>query len=115
VFMNPKNKIFIITKDISKIDLNELRINSLGMYFGVLYENTIRLSIEGSEIVGKTAKKNFLELNDRDADLWMSGQDFEIDSNLSGFIIIKHNNYFLGCGKMVSGKLYNYVPKERRA
>ena len=64
VFMNPKNKIFILNKDVSKIDLDKLRVNSLGLYFGVKYENEIRLSIEGSEIIGKIAKKKVLELAD---------------------------------------------------
>ena len=46
IFMNPKNKIFILNKEVSLIDLDQLRINSLGLYFGVEYENSIRLSIE---------------------------------------------------------------------
>lgn len=113
-FINPKNKIFIISNDFSKIDINQLRINSLGLYFGELYNNELRLSIEGSQIIGKTAKKNILELNDEQSKLWMSGQDIEIKTQLNGFILIKNNNDFLGCGKVINNKLLNYVPKERR-
>lgn len=114
VFINPKNKIFILNKDVSMISLDELRINSLGLYFGVEYENSIRLTIESSELIGKTAKKNVLVLDDEQAKWWLSGQDFDVDSNLNGFVIIKNNNEFLGCGKVAGKKLYNYVPKERR-
>jgi len=115
VFMNPKNKIFILNKDVSEINLEKLRVNSLGLYFGVKYENEIRLSIEGSEILGKIAKKNILELSNNEAKKWLAGEDFEVNSDLNGFIIIKNNEDFLGCGKIINKKLYNYVPKERRA
>ena len=115
VFMNQKNKLFILNKDVSKIDLEKLRVNSLGLYFGVKYDNEIRLSIEGSEIIGMIAKKNVLELTEIEAEKWMSGEDFEVDSNLSGFVIIKNKTDFLGCGKISNKKLFNYVPKERRS
>ena len=114
VFMNPKNKIFILNKDVSKIDLDELRINSLGLYFGEINRGELRLSIEGSQIIGKIAKKNVLELDDDQAEKWMSGEDFDINSHLRGFVIIKNKDDFLGCGRIVNKKLLNYVPKERR-
>ena len=66
-------------------------------------------------LVGKTAKKNVLELNDKQSKYWLSGQDFEVESDLKGFVLIKNKNEFLGCGKIVNKKLYNYVPKERRS
>jgi NOL1/NOP2/fmu family ribosome biogenesis protein len=115
VFINPKNKIYILNKDVSLIDLEELRVNSLGMYFAIIYdEKYIRLSIEGSQLIGHLAKKNVLELNNEDAHKWMSGEDFELDTELQGFVIIKHENDYLGCGKVFNKKLYNYVQKERR-
>ena len=82
VFMNEKNKLFIMTKDISKIDLNELRINSLGMYFGEVNRGELRLSIEGSQMLGKSAKKNVLVLDEDDADKWMKGEDFDVETGL---------------------------------
>lgn len=113
--INPKNKIFIISKDFSKIDITELRINSLGLYFGELYNNELRLSIEGSQIIGKTAKKNILELNEKQAEQWLKGLDLDLQNNYeSGFYIIKTNYNYIGCGKIVNKKLFNYVPKERR-
>ena len=114
VFMNSKNRIFILSRDISKLDTGELRINSLGMYFGELNKGEVRLSIEGSQIIGKQAMKNVLELDEGQATKWMWGEDFELDTDLSGFVIIKNNSDFLGCGKVSGRKLYNYVPKERR-
>ena len=53
-------------------------------------------------------------MNDVNAKKWMAGEDIDIDSELSGFIIIKNRTDFLGCGRIVNKKLLNYVPKERR-
>ncbi len=113
-FMNPKSRLFILNNEFSKIDIDELRINSLGLYFGEIYNGEIRLSIEGSQLIGNIAKKNILDLNAEEAEKWMKGEDFEIDSVLNGFVLIKNNSDFLGCGRIVNKKLYNYVPKERR-
>ncbi|MEM3373672.1 MAG: hypothetical protein QXE31_00475 [Candidatus Woesearchaeota archaeon] len=113
--INPKNKIFIISNDFSKIDIKELRINSLGLYLGEIYNNELRLSIEGSQIIGKSAKKNILELNNELAEQWLKGLDIDLNQDYkNSFYLIKNNNNFIGCGKIINKKLFNYVPKERR-
>ena len=114
IFINPKNRLFIIGKDYSEIDVSKLRVNSLGLYFGEVFENQIRLSIEGSQIVGETAEKNVLDIDDAQAEAWMRGEDFDLNSELEGFVIVRHNKDILGCGKISAIRLYNYVPKERR-
>ncbi len=112
---NSKNRIFIVNKDINKIDFSKLRVNSIGMYFCDL-ENGIRLSIEGSQIIGPKAAKNVVEINEEQAKQWLKGEDLEIEdkNDYSGFAIIKNKNDFLGTGKYKEGKVLNYVNKGRR-
>ncbi|MBI2522775.1 hypothetical protein HYW19_00125 [Candidatus Woesearchaeota archaeon] len=112
---NSKNRVFIVNKDFSKLDFSKLRINSVGMYFCDL-EKGIRLSIEGSQIIGPEATKNVVEVNEEQAKKWMKGEDLEIEdkNNYSGFVIIKHESYFLGTGKFKDGRILNYVSKSRR-
>jgi len=112
---NSKNRIFIVNKDISKIDFSKLRINSIGMYFCDL-ENEIRLSIEGSQIIGPKSTKNIAEINESQVKQWLKGEDLEIQDkgNYHGFVIIKHENDFLGTGKFKENKILNYVSKGRR-
>jgi len=109
-----KEKIYLINKDISKLDLSKLRINSIGSYFGELKVNELRLSIEGSQLIGPKSKKNVLELNDGEMREWMQGNDLEKEGNFPGFFIIKHKDDFLGCGKWRNGKVLNYIGKARR-
>ncbi len=112
--INEKNKIYIVNKEISRIGFDKLRINSIGLYLGTLYDNEIRLSIEGSQLIGKKAKKNVIELDKKETKEWMKGIDLAKKTKEKGFVIIKHKDDFLGCGKAVNDKILNYVPKARR-
>ncbi len=111
--LSEKDRLYVINKDFSKID-ETIRLDSIGLYFATLSNNSIRLSIEGSQIIGKTAKKNIIKIDDSEFANWMSGEDLEIDENLSGFQIVKFGNDFCGCGIAKEGLLLNHVPKERR-
>lgn len=109
-----KNRIYIINKDFSKIDIAKLRVNSVGMYFGEVRLNEIRLSIEGAQMIGGDCSKNVLELNEKEAKEWLKGIDIDKEVADKGFVIIKCGDDFLGCGKAVNGRVLNYVPKNRR-
>ena len=112
---NNKNRIFIISKDISKIDISKLRLNSVGMYFCEVDNLGIRLSIEGSQIIGSKATKNIVELDGEETKKLFKGEDLEKEcKDCSGFVILKHNKDFLGTGKYSNGKILNYVAKTRR-
>ena len=113
---NSKSRIFIVNRDISKIDFSKLRINSVGMYFCEVDELGIRLSIEGSQIIGPKAVKNVVEINEEQTKQWLKGEDLEIEDkgNYRRFVIIKHENDFLGSGKFKDNRILNYVSKSRR-
>ena len=112
---NSKNRIFVISKDIAKIDTSNLRINSVGMYFCEIDSRGIRLSIEGAQIVGPKATKNIVELDEEETKKWFKGEDLEKNcEDCSGFVILKHNKDFFGNGKYSNGRILNYVGKTRR-
>ncbi len=112
---NNKNRVFVISKDISKIDISKLRLNSVGMYFCEIDSKGIRLSIEGSQIIGPKATKNVVELNEEETKKWFKGEDLEKEcKDCNGFIILKRKDDFLGNGKYANGKILNYVAKTRR-
>ncbi len=110
---NREGKIFLINKDIAKVDLSKLRINSIGLYFGKIEQDELRLSIEGSQLIGKKAKKNIVELNSQQLKQWLKGEDIENNKH-QDFVIIRHNKDFLGTGKAKQDKILNFVPKARR-
>jgi len=113
-FMTEKGRIYIVSRDIAKLDLSLYRINSVGMYFGELKKELLRLSIEGSQLIGPKAKKNVLELNKDEMKAWLRGEDLDKEVEYRGFVIIKHGTDYIGSGKAVEGKILNFVPKARR-
>ena len=112
---NNKNRVFIVSKDISRIDTSKLRLNSAGMYFCEIDGIGMRLSIEGSQIVGPKSAKNVVELDEEETKRWFKGEDLEKEcKDCKGFVILKNKNDFLGSGKYSNGKILNYVGKTRR-
>lgn len=109
---SPKDKVYMISKDLTNIKENSLRINNLGMYFCKIEKDGVRLSIEGAQLV--TPRKNFIEVNNDEALAWMRGEDIRTDKDVKGYIIVRHNSDTLGCGKHKEGRILNSVPKERR-
>ncbi len=115
-FLTEKNKIYMIRRGFEDIGLDRLRINSLGVYFCELAHDEIRLSIEGSQIIGPIAKKGVIEIDEAQSKRWLSGEDLDMGSagKTKGFVIVKSGRDYMGCGKIKDGRLLNYVPKIRR-
>lgn len=109
-FKSNEGKIFLLNNEVSKLNLDKLRINSLGVYFGV-FENNFRLSIEGSQLIGDKITKNIIELED--STKWLEGNNVNVESE-NGLKIVKSGRDYLGTGQLKDGVLINYIPKERR-
>ncbi|MBW2970743.1 hypothetical protein KY320_01130 [Candidatus Woesearchaeota archaeon] len=112
--LSSKDRVYVVSRDIGRLELDELNINNIGLYFGQLVNNELRLSIEGSQIIGRKAKSNVVELNDDELKQWFEGYDLDYIGDATGFVIVKHKNDFVGCGKVAKNKILNYVPKARR-
>lgn len=115
-FIRGKDNIYIITKDLAKANLEGMRINNLGLYIAEykLEKNQVRLSIEGSQLIGPVATKNVCKIDKEQRAEWMKGQDLEITGDFSGHVIIKCGEDYFGTGKYKEGKILNHVPKARR-
>jgi len=110
---NEKGKLFIANKEVFDVDFSRIKINNIGLYFGKIKNNEIRLSIEGAQLIGKNSKKNIIELNDKQKEEWMKGIDIDYKGE-QGFVLVKYKDNFIGCGKIARDKILNFIPKERR-
>ena len=99
-------------KDLEKIT----PIERAGVYIGkyVEGEDAFRLSIEATQVFRKKINKNIFELNEKQAEEWMSGQELNIKPEKKGFMVMKYKDNFLGCGKASKEKITNFIPKNRR-
>ncbi len=132
VIQTSKDKVYIVSRDLENIDYNKQNIESLGMYFAHISPDNgeIRLSIEGSQIIGPKARKNVIDIG-KMSKLWMAGQDIPIKTDCEGMVIIKSEDDYLGTGKVkmkevsvldeegnehkeLQKVILNFVPKIRR-
>ncbi len=113
-FIRGKERIHAITRDVEKVDLQQLRINSMGLYIAEVKNGQLRLSIEGAQLVGPSATKNVCELSDEQLREWFKGNDITIEGKYEGFAILKHGTDYVGSGKYKEGVILNFVPKARR-
>jgi NOL1/NOP2/fmu family ribosome biogenesis protein len=116
-----KERIIIFSGSISEkeiLNIDEVaHIEGIGLYFAKEEMDGIRLSIEGSQLMKNQITKNIFNLDDKQAEQWMLGQEIGIDasdSSKKGFFVMKFNNDFLGTGKISNNRITNFVPKPRR-
>lgn len=111
-FLLKEDKLYIVSKDFRDFELT--RIYNIGLYFARVDEGSVRLSIEGSQLIGEHATKNIVVLDKDSIQKWISGFDIETNEKSSDFVLIKYKNDFYGSGKISNGKILNFTPKERR-
>jgi NOL1/NOP2/fmu family ribosome biogenesis protein len=111
---NRDGRTYMVNREAIAIADSKVRIDSIGLYIGTIEDREFRLSIEGSQLIGGSANKNILELNDSQRAKYIKGEDMEIDHDDTGFMIIKHRNDYYGTGKIRKKRLMNFFPKSRR-
>ena len=113
-----KERLLLFSGDISDREVLNLdrvaHIEGIGLYFAKEQADGIRLSIEGSQLLKSQITKNIFELNEKQAEQWMLGQELNIKTDKKGFFVIKFNEDFLGTGKISENRITNFVPKQRR-
>jgi NOL1/NOP2/fmu family ribosome biogenesis protein len=113
-FLQDKDgKLFMVNRDVSRIDLSKLRVNSIGMEFGAVRDG-ILLSIEASQMVGPLADRNIVEFDKKDAKRWLAGEELDYSGDIEGYVLIRSGEDFLGTGRIKEKKIMNFIPKPRR-
>tara|TARA_Y100000034_G_scaffold11612_2_gene12179 strand:- start:32301 stop:32768 length:468 start_codon:yes stop_codon:yes gene_type:complete len=120
VIMMGKEKLFLFSGSFDKKQIKKMNyftnIERIGIYFAKIDERThdIRLSIEGVYILKDQIKKNIFNVPTQLVEEWMKGRELNIKTGKKGFIVMKHENDFLGSGKASEEKIGNFIPKNRR-
>jgi len=113
-----KERIIAFSGNISDRDILNLdrvaHIEGVGLYFAKEQIDGIRLSIEGSQFLKEQITKNIFELDERQAEQWMMGNEINIKTDKRGFFVMKFKEDFLGTGKISAEKIGNFIPKSRR-
>ncbi|MBS7247301.1 MAG: hypothetical protein QXW47_01335 [Candidatus Jordarchaeales archaeon] len=115
LLLSGKRRIRAASEDLLK-KIDNQNVLSVGVYFATLMPDGIRLSVEGSQMVGESAKKNVVEIDGTLAERWIKGENIPIPPDFEGYVIVKDKsrNDFIGCGLAKKGTLINFFPKARR-
>ena len=122
---NEKNRIFLINKDLTKIKLENLYIDKIGLYFAEVYNHQVRLSKEGAQLLAREAGKNkkklskVVSLSEEELKRYFQGVDLnkDLDQELgaeSKLILLQYNKDILGCARYKEKKILNFMPKIHR-
>lgn len=111
-----EDKIWIVSSVADSIEMSKLNLNSIGMYLGKVRRGKINLSVEGSQLIGRNATKNIIELSEGAIESFMSGADVPTDkrSDAGNFVIVRSGDYILGSGVVTESGIHNSIPKSRR-
>ena len=118
IVMRGEERLFFFTGEIDEDGIRKLEqsapIEKVGVYFAKLINEEIKLTIEGTQLLKEQITKGIFQINDSQAEEWMMGRELNLKSGLKGFVVMKNNDDYLGCGKASENKITNFIPKERR-
>ena len=112
-----KERLKIFSGDFDRDTLVKLdhtvRIEQAGLYVAREHDGGLRLTIDGVHFFHALIQKNVLEISVDQMKSWLSGENLDIPAE-KGFVVLKHGDDFLGCGKSSGNVILNSIPKERR-
>ena len=118
---NPNGNIFLVNKDLDKINLRNLIVDKIGLYFAEDNNNQFRLSKEGAQLLFNEAKKNkkklknVVELDSEEIKKYFHGEELVKDlGSENRFVLLKYASDVFGCAKYKEGKIINFLPKIHR-
>jgi len=115
--INQKNKVFIINKDISKINLDNLKIDKMGLYFAEYSKNHVRLSKEGAQLLIRNHPEasNLVTIDKSELKEYFKGQELKKDLGKDNRpVILKYNKEIIGYAQYKDKIILNYLPKIHR-
>ena len=119
LLVNEKSgRIYAVNEELVGVLPEKVRVDALGLYVATrLNTGEMRLSVEGSQLVGPHAATNVVDINKEQFRHWMRGEALTMLTELRGFVLVRHGDDWCGCGKVVQEKdgtaIHNYVPKTR--
>ncbi len=104
-------KIFIYSGE----EIPKIPIEWIGFHFGTIHDDKFIPSIEGAQIIGRTATMRILDIDKKEAIDVMSGFDIGVtEEKPAGCYILKSGEDIIGVGKLEGKKIINIIPKSRR-
>jgi NOL1/NOP2/fmu family ribosome biogenesis protein len=109
--------LYRIARDLERVDIDQVKEIFAGLYVCEVLDETVRFSIEGSQIIGSSAKDRVVILEKDEWYRWLERCDIEDERFLeleSGFYLVRNDaGDFFGSGLVRDGALRSWIPKGR--
>ncbi|MFV9511516.1 RsmF rRNA methyltransferase first C-terminal domain-containing protein [Tepidibacillus sp. LV47] len=106
------NHLYLVPKGLP--DVKGIKIERLGFHLGELKKNRFEPSHALAMGLSTKEAKQTIDLDFDQAQKYLKGESFFIDSPFKGWILITLSGFPLGWGKIVNGQLKNHFPKGLR-
>ena len=110
LFIDEERNVYLVNRDIEKIDLKSFRIKTAGLVIGG-YDRGFIFTVEGSQLLKEEIKK-VIELNNKQIQDWVKGKDLSVKEE-NGFYLLKFESDIYGAGIVINGTLKNSLDKFR--
>ncbi|MEO0202616.1 MAG: hypothetical protein ABIL37_02700 [candidate division WOR-3 bacterium] len=111
-----RGNIWIASKDVLNVK-EKLKFNRIGIRLVRVFKDGYKLTTPGSQVIGKFAKKNVINLSSyEDVLKFLSGEDIpgKFENIERGQVIVKFQDDILGIALYDGQKLKNQIPKSKR-
>lgn len=117
-FQSSKERIFLVNQEINTLNLEKLRIDRIGLYFGEMKPGFFRLSKEGAQLLvhhcGNKVKP-IITLTEEETIAYFQGDNLEKEcGDENKAIILAFGKRILGCAQYKEGTILNFLPKTYR-
>jgi len=113
IFIKDSRDYYITNKSLGKINFNSLNVKRIGIFLGKVIDNNFILSIEGSQIIGRSSNKNIIDVDAEEIKSWFKGMNLRKSLD-NGVYLLRYKNDFVGTCKVINNELINSLDKSRR-
>ena len=100
---------------------NDVRMESIGLYFGKEIEDSARLSVDAMHVLKKQIIKNIVELSEEQEKQWFYGKDILLSEEqqekykvFENYVAVSSGGDFVGTGKLSQDKKYCLISCRRK-
>lgn len=112
-----KRDLFRVSRDLERVDIDKIDEVFAGLYLCEVLDETVRFSVEGSQLLGPRAQHRVITLEPDEWFTWLERHDIAADRFADmddGFYLVRNaRGDFFGSGLMKDSTLKSWVPKGR--
>ncbi len=111
IVLQSKKEFRLATREALQVDTKNLNIQGVGLKIAKETRHGIMLSVEGAQLL--KPKEKIVSLSLDQAYCWVRGGNLDIKAP-EGYVVLKYDGYYLGCGLSRGERIKNLYPKHRR-